>query len=69
MTSHTLKSSSSQVGAHNLAELCRNVENEARNNIYDVSGQALVVIQQHFADACRTLIAYLDTLHSTSGTN
>ncbi|MFZ1850640.1 MAG: response regulator [Nitrosomonas sp.] len=69
MTSYTLKSSSSQVGAHNLAELCRNVENEARNNIYDVSGQALVVIQQHFADACRTLIAYLDTLHSTSGTN
>lgn len=69
MTSHTLKSSSSQVGAHNLAELCRNVENEARNNIYDVSGQALFVIKQHFTEACSTLISYLDTLKSTSGTN
>jgi len=69
MTSHTLKSSSSQVGAHNLAELCRNVENEARNNIYDVSGQSLVVIKQHFAEACSTLISYLDALQNTSGTN
>lgn len=69
MTSHTLKSSSSQVGAHSLAELCRNVENEARNNIYDVSGQALVAIKQHFLEACTTLRSYLNGLESTSGTN
>jgi len=67
MTSHTLKSSSSQVGAHSLAELFRNVENEARNDIYDVSGQALVAIKQQFLQACKTLKSYLDSLPINSG--
>ncbi|GKS69346.1 signal transduction histidine kinase [Nitrosomonas sp. PY1] len=67
MTSHTLKSSSSQVGAHSLAELFRNVENEARNDIYDVSGQALVVIKQQFLQACKALKSYLDSLPINSG--
>lgn len=67
MASHTLKSSSSQVGAHTLAELFRNVENEARNDIYDVSGQALVAIKQQFLQACKTLQSYLDSLPINSG--
>ncbi len=61
MASHTLKSSSSQVGAHSLAELCRNVENEARDQNYDTSGQALIAIQQKFAQTCAMLEAYLDS--------
>lgn len=67
VTSHTLKSSSSQVGAHSLAELFRNVENEARNDIYDVSGQALVAIKRQFLQASKTLKSYLDSLPINSG--
>ncbi len=61
MASHTLKSSSSQVGAHSLAELCRGVENEARDHRYDVSGQTLIAIQQQFAQTCTVLRMYLDS--------
>lgn len=57
--SHTLKSSSNQVGAHRLAELCRAVENEARNQRYDSSGQALARIRQEFTDTRAALGAYL----------
>ena len=39
--SHTLKSRINQVGANALAELSREVENEARNNRYDVSVKIL----------------------------
>jgi len=46
--SHTLKSSSNQMGALGLAELCRDVEIQARNNGYDESGQALTRILQEF---------------------
>ena len=55
------------MGAHSLAELFRNVENEARNDIYDVSGQALVAIKQQFLQACKTLKSYLDSLPINSG--
>jgi len=46
--SHTLKSSSNQVGAYRLAELCMSVENEARNQRYDASGKALARIKEEF---------------------
>ena len=58
--SHTLKSSSSQVGASALAELCREVENAARNHHYDNSGTMLVRIQQEFSHTQTALAAYLD---------
>ena len=57
--SHTLKSSSHQVGAIGLAELCREVENEARNHRYDVSGLALVQIKQEFTNTHAALDTYL----------
>lgn len=57
--SHTLKSSSGQLGAHGLAELCREVENEARNQRYDISGQALTRIKQEFTNTQTALAAYL----------
>jgi len=59
LASHTLKSSSNQVGAHGLAELCREVENEARNHRYDVSGQALARIKQAFNNTHTALDTYL----------
>jgi two-component system sensor histidine kinase/response regulator len=57
--SHTLKSSSNQVGAIGLAEQCREVENEARNHRYDVSGQALALIKQEFTNTHAALGSYL----------
>jgi two-component system, sensor histidine kinase and response regulator len=57
--SHTLKSSSNQVGAHILAELCREIENEARDHHYDVSGKALTRIKQEFSNTCTALDSYL----------
>jgi two-component system, sensor histidine kinase and response regulator len=58
-TSHTLKSSSHQVGAHVLAELCNEVETEARNQRYDESGQMLARIQQEFVNTHAALDKYL----------
>ena len=57
--SHTLKSSSNQIGAQSLAVLCSEVENEARNKQFDVSGQALVQIKQEFNNTQTELSAYL----------
>ena len=57
--SHSLKSSSYQVGAERLAELCLTVENEARNHQYDVSGQALDRIRQEYVNASAILDAFL----------
>jgi two-component system sensor histidine kinase/response regulator len=57
--SHTLKSSSNQVGAHGLAELCREVEIEARSHRYDVSGIALALIKQEFTNTHAALGSYL----------
>jgi signal transduction histidine kinase/CheY-like chemotaxis protein/HPt (histidine-containing phosphotransfer) domain-containing protein len=58
-TSHTLKSSSNQIGAYRLAELCREVENEARNHRYDTTGQALAFIKQEFINTQAALDLYL----------
>jgi two-component system, sensor histidine kinase and response regulator len=59
LASHTLKSSSHQVGAHTLAALCREVENAAHNQSYDMSGLMLSQIQQHYTQACAALETYL----------
>ncbi len=67
MASHTLRSSSSQVGASSLAELCRTVENDARNQSYDTSGQALIAIQQTFTQTCVALKTYLDSSPINTG--
>jgi CheY-like chemotaxis protein len=60
MTSHTLKSSSAQVGANDLADLFRNVENDARSQRYDASGQTLASIQNQFSLTCSSLATYLE---------
>lgn len=60
LTSHTLKSSSGQVGAHELAKLYRNIENEARERRYDTSGQVLASLRLRFAQTCAALSAYLE---------
>lgn len=62
MAAHTLKSSSHQVGAHKLAELCRSIETEARNQHYDVTGQAMVSLQQHFNQVKAALQAHLKSV-------
>jgi HPt (histidine-containing phosphotransfer) domain-containing protein len=67
MISHTLKSSSSQVGASSLVELCRTVENDALNQNYDTSSEALIAIQQAFAQVRIALKAYLDSSSINTG--
>lgn len=58
--SHTLKSSSNQIGAEILGELCREVEHEARNNnSYDTSGKTLLLIKEEFSNTRDALQAYL----------
>jgi CheY-like chemotaxis protein len=56
---HTLKSSSKQMGAFRLAELCNQIENAARNEQYDNSGQALALIKDEFARVKTGLAHYL----------
>ncbi len=56
---HTLKSSSNQVGAYGLTDLCREVENDARNQHYDVVGNTLSRIKQEFINTRATLEAYI----------
>lgn len=46
---HPFKSSSAQLGAARLAELCRAVEMAARNQQFDPSGTALAGIKEEFA--------------------
>ncbi len=58
-TSHTLKSSSHQVGAYTLAELCREVENDAREQNYDRSGQVLINLKECFLKTRTALETHL----------
>lgn len=57
--SHTMKSSSKQVGALELGELCREVEEDARNGHYDVSATPFTRIQQKFLQTQKELEYYL----------
>lgn len=56
---HTLKSSSDQIGAHGLAALCREVENEARSLRYNVSGAMPARIKKQLAGVREALMPYL----------
>jgi signal transduction histidine kinase/DNA-binding response OmpR family regulator len=64
-TAHAIKSSSSQIGAQSLAQLCGEVEVEARSQRYDTSGQALADIKKTFADTYSALNNYLETASPT----
>ncbi|MEQ1560943.1 MAG: response regulator [Methyloglobulus sp.] len=66
MLTHTLKSSSHQVGAQHLAGMCMKVEMEARSQRYDLSGNALKQIQQEFANIYRALNDYMDSTRTVS---
>jgi two-component system, sensor histidine kinase and response regulator len=66
IAAHTLKSSSYQVGANQLAELCKIVENDAREQSYDNSYLALTHIQKKFAQTRLDLEDYLVTLDLSS---
>ena len=66
MASHTLKSSSHQVGAHKFAELCRIIENDARAETYDQTGATLDVLRQQLDRTYDELEAYLVSLKQTS---
>jgi two-component system, sensor histidine kinase and response regulator len=57
--SHSLKSSSNQVGAENLAELCNYAETNARNRQYDISGEALKRIKDEFSHTQADLDVFL----------
>lgn len=57
--SHSLKSSSNQVGAEILADLCNGAETEARNHRYDVSGVMLERIKEEFSQAQADLDIFL----------
>jgi two-component system, sensor histidine kinase and response regulator len=57
--SHMLKSTSSQVGAQGLSELCLTVETAARNQQYDESGKSLDEIKAAFNEVQKSLESYL----------
>ncbi len=58
-SAHTLKSSSQQVGAMELAELCRIVEHDARGQRFDESGHSLIEIQRKAEHTWIALTNYL----------
>jgi CheY-like chemotaxis protein/HPt (histidine-containing phosphotransfer) domain-containing protein len=62
IAAHTLKSSSHQVGATVLGELCRIVEQEARENRYDPTRRPLVEIQQLYTETRIVLETYLASM-------
>ena len=64
--SHTLKSSSHQVGAHGLAELCREIETDARNQRYDLTNQLLYRIKEEFTNTRIALETYLSCIPSNN---
>ncbi|CAG7856450.1 two-component system, NarL family, sensor histidine kinase BarA [biofilm metagenome] len=64
MASHTLKSSSLQIGAMTLAELCKTVELNARQQHYDKSGAALAEIQNKAEHTRIALTKYLANMVS-----
>jgi DNA-binding response OmpR family regulator len=64
--SHTLKSSSHQVGAHGLAELCREIETDARNQRYEVTSQILHRIKDEFTVTRTALETYLSCIPSNN---
>lgn len=56
---HTLKSSSLQVGANELAELCREAESQARNRHQEMPSEMLVRIETVFDATANSLARHL----------
>jgi two-component system, sensor histidine kinase and response regulator len=61
LISHSLKSSSNQVGATILANLFLEIEMEAKNQRYDKTGLTLENIKNEFSKTCAALDAYIQT--------
>lgn len=61
-TAHSLKSSSLQIGASRLAEMCRTVENEARQQHFEKSGYAVAEMRQQFSKTLAALSNYLEII-------
>ncbi|MBK8816929.1 MAG: response regulator [Methylococcaceae bacterium] len=59
---HTLKSSSLQIGASRLAEMCRTVETEARQQRFDKSNHVVTEMRQQFSITTTALSAYLEAI-------
>jgi two-component system, sensor histidine kinase and response regulator len=59
---HTLKSSSLQIGASRLAEMCRTVETEARQQRFDKSNHVVTQMRQQFRITSTALSAYLEAI-------
>ncbi|MFK8080401.1 MAG: Hpt domain-containing protein [Granulosicoccus sp.] len=56
---HTLKSSSAYVGASVFSDLCRDLENAARENNYTACVVLAYELEDLFDDCCRELDAYV----------
>ncbi len=63
---HTLKSSSNQLGAYRLGELCKEAEGDAINKQYDRSGKALELMQSEFVKVGKLFNDYLESTKLTS---
>ncbi len=62
VAAHTLKSSSLQIGATRLAEMCRTVETEARQQAFDKSNHTMTEIRHQFGKTSTALTAYLEAI-------
>ncbi len=62
LASHTLKSSSANLGANRLAQLCREVEIQARNRSADEIASKLAQLQAHYDHASQLLWAELSEI-------
>jgi len=60
---HSLKSSSANVGAEALAQLCKDMEQLGRNNIIDGTDSLLAAMEQQFQAASQALGAILEKEH------
>ncbi|GAB6141435.1 hypothetical protein JCM14076_21640 [Methylosoma difficile] len=67
IASHTLKSTSSQMGASSLAELCRKLEFETRQTKPDLQIAVLGHIKQEFTLTRAALMRYLDKYDQQHG--
>ncbi|MBC8413407.1 response regulator [bacterium] len=58
-TAHSLKSSSANIGALKLAELCKELENDARAGSMDTAGRLVAEIENEYGRACNALREYI----------
>lgn len=62
VAAHTLKSSSLQIGASRLAEMCRTVETEARLQSFDKTEELVADMRQQFSKTATALSAFLEAV-------